>query len=223
MKLLAKATGLALAIGLAAGVQAHPNHAGYATDSNENIVRTGFGECWRVGTWTESSVQNAVEGCDGYQKPQPKPAPAPAPKPVVKVQPAPAPVPAPAPAPKFVDMPVQQSHIVYFGFDSAEVNQIDEIVNYLSSLDNLEQIRLVGHADRLGASEYNIKLSERRMRSVTELLEDAGVAPGKISTGFRGENAPATTCSGSGEQLKKCLASNRRVEVVINGVKRVQQ
>jgi len=63
----------------------------YATDSSGNIVRSGFGLCWRTSSWT---AEKAIEQCDPdlVKRPQPKPAAA-----------APAPVPAPAPVARVVD------------------------------------------------------------------------------------------------------------------------
>jgi len=61
----------------------------YATDSRGQIVRSGFGLCWRTSSWTP---EKAIEACDPdlVKRPAPKPAaaapaPAPAPVPVVRV------------------------------------------------------------------------------------------------------------------------------------------
>ncbi len=78
--------------------------SGYVTDSRGNVVRGGFGDCWRSGTWTPA--QATVIGCDGVLAtvvPIPTPAPdtrsqaqPPAAPPVSPPAPPPA---APPPAP----------------------------------------------------------------------------------------------------------------------------
>lgn len=68
-----------------------------------------------------------------------------------------------------------------------------------------------GHTDDVGASEYNIGLSERRADSVRSFLLGQGIASGRLSTSGKGEETPiAGNDSASGRQ------QNRRVEVVIS-------
>lgn len=208
MKKIAIASGIMLAAA-AMTAQAHPEHEGYVTQTTDTIWRTGFGECWRNGFWKEEDAMHAVEGCDGYKKP-------------VVAEPAPAPKPAPAPAPKPVvkNMQVTEEHIVYFDFDSAEVKSVAEITSYVAGLTKLEGITLSGHTDKLGANEYNLALSRKRVNAVADALVEGGVDRSLIATDYLGESKPVKTCA---KDTKTCLAENRRVEVTINGVKQVQQ
>ncbi|MGH1461472.1 MAG: OmpA family protein [Neptuniibacter sp.] len=201
MKKLAIASGLVLAMGLASGVQAHPENAGYWDESaNGTIWKTGTGGCWRHGFWKE---ENAVEGCDGYKAPMAEAAPAPAP--------------APMPA---APMSVVEKHIVYFDFDSADAGDVSDISSYITSLKSVTSVNLVGHADKIGSNAYNDALSQKRVEAVSAALQTGGVSSSAISTGYMGETAPAKSCDGlRGATLIDCLRANRRVEVEISGTK----
>lgn len=53
---------------------------GYLVDSDGVVVRSGYGECWRTGSWSPALA--TVVGCDGVlAKAEPVPAPAPSPRP----------------------------------------------------------------------------------------------------------------------------------------------
>ncbi|MEQ1617758.1 MAG: OmpA family protein [Terricaulis sp.] len=72
-------------------------------------------------------------------------------------------------------------------------------------------IDVLGHADSVGADDYNLGLSERRAMNVSSVLIQSGVIRQRvIATGF-GERQPiADNSSDSGRQR------NRRVEVMIS-------
>lgn len=204
MKKFAITTGLALAMGMSSAAFAHPQHGGYLTDSPDTVWRTGFGECWKVSSWTPEKETVACGGA------------APEPKPVAKAEPK------PKPAPKVVLKSTAENHIVYFDFNSAVVGNISKIVNYISSLTELNSVELNGHADKLGNNAYNQKLSEKRVDAVSSALQAAGVDGSKISTKFEGENVPVKSCNSmSGDALVACLGANRRVEVMISGKHKV--
>jgi OOP family OmpA-OmpF porin len=199
MKKIAIISSILLTAGVAMNAQAHSTNEGYITDSKDQIVRTGFGGCWRHGFW---EADDAVEGCAGY------------------VAPAPAPEPAPAPAPVFKDLEMKESKVVYFDFDSAAVSSVSDITGYLSTLTTLESIKLTGYTDVMGSQEYNMALSKKRVEAVEAALIEAGVDASLISSDYFGESNPVKVCEPA---TKACLAENRRVTVDIEGVKRVQQ
>lgn len=71
-------------------------------------------------------------------------------------------------------------------------------------------IQIIGHTDSDGDAAYNQGLSERRAGSVSGVLLNAGVSPGRMQTTGRGENQPvASNLTPEGK------AQNRRVEIVI--------
>ena len=197
MKKLAMTAGFALAMSMSAAALAHPVNSGYVTDSGDTVWRTGFGECWHTGTWTQDDA--TVEGCDGYQK---------------MAAAAPAPAPAPAPA-----MSADKKFAVFFDFDSAVVDSVSDIANYVNGLAAVSSIRLIGNADYIGASAYNDALSRRRAENVASALRSAGVDSNAMTVDALGETAPIAQCAGRGAALISCLRADRRVDVQISGKK----
>ncbi len=78
-------------------------------------------------------------------------------------------------------------------------------------------VELVGHADRLQGRgyDYNQGLSERRARTVRELLVQRGISDALIRREYRGDGEQVQRCDGVAPQaaLRECLIPNRRVEV----------
>lgn len=71
-------------------------------------------------------------------------------------------------------------------------------------------IRIGGHADERGSSEYNLALGQRRAAAAKRYLVERGVAEGRIETTSFGEERPMCTASDEG-----CWAQNRRDEFEI--------
>ncbi|MDX2423248.1 MAG: OmpA family protein [Amphritea sp.] len=198
MKKLALTAALALTMGISAVANAHPTNAGYATSSNDTVWKTSYGECWQHGYWTEEdkTVECGAEAA--------APAPAPAPKMVMKM------------------IDVEESHIVYFDFDSSKVTDVSAIVNYVGSLAKLNSIELKGYTDSIGSNAYNDALSQRRVEAVDAALAAAGIDTAKVVTYSFGEANPVKDCTDAGSSRKSCLAENRRVEVNIDGQKQIK-
>ena len=104
-----------------------------------------------------------------------------------------------------------------FDFDSAsikpggqaEINRVAEVLkNYPQTT-----IRVEGHTDASGPEDYNQKLSERRARAVKNALVQQGVEDWRISTVGYGESQP----------ISSDPAANRRVEIVIEPIRRSEQ
>ena len=71
-------------------------------------------------------------------------------------------------------------------------------------------INVIGHADNTGDAAFNQNLSTRRAQSVASALIQGGVAPSRIRSIGRGEDAPiASNLTAEGRAL------NRRVEITI--------
>jgi len=81
----------------------------------------------------------------------------------------------------------------------------------------LQKVELVGHADRMDGRghDYNQGLSERRARTVRELLIGRGVPADRIRYEYRGDSQQVQQCTGVKPRaaLLECLLPNRRVEV----------
>ena len=153
----------------------------------------------------------------------------PPPAPMAAAPAAPAPLPAPAaPAPL---QQVQLSAGVLFNFDRFDaknmrpfsVVQLEELVRKVQREKLVVlSIQLSGHADRLnstGKSDYNQRLSEKRVATVKAELAKLGIAPSLMSTAASGDSQQIQGCEQRftrTAELQECLLPNRRVEVTIS-------
>src|SRR5688572_22156591 len=71
-------------------------------------------------------------------------------------------------------------------------------------------IRVAGHADERGSSEYNLALGQRRAAAAKRYLVERGVAESRVETTSFGEERPV--CTDSNES---CWSQNRRDEFEI--------
>jgi peptidoglycan-associated lipoprotein len=72
------------------------------------------------------------------------------------------------------------------------------------------QIRVEGHADERGSTEYNLALAQRRAESVRSFLGGYGIAANRVGTISYGKERPLV--EGTGESI---WARNRRAEFVV--------
>ncbi len=95
--------------------------------------------------------------------------------------------------------------------------RLDEVVAKLKGMGDIDQIRVVGHADPTGNAKANRKLSEARAKSIKSYLVAKGVKPGVIITSGMGDSQPVVQCDANlpSAELKECHAPNRRVEIEI--------
>ena len=168
------------------------------------------------------------------EKPAPQPAPVakPAAAPQPQAVPAPPPVQSakPEPKPEAPKKPaiVNLASTELFEFNKAvltkeaRVKLDSEVVAKLGDLREVKYIIVNGHADRLGSSEYNQKLSEKRADAVRAYLVSKGVAADKVETLGFGKTLPVKACPDQKERkgLIECLSPNRRVVVEVQGTPR---
>ena len=116
-------------------------------------------------------------------------------------------------APMVAAVPSQpESFLVHFEWDSTTKTPVgratlEESIRVALDSPSLD-IVLIGHADRSGAEDYNMGLSERRTIEVIQSFVDAGIDRARISSEFFGETRPLVpTADGVREQ------GNRVVEV----------
>ncbi|KPF70111.1 hypothetical protein IP84_03590 [beta proteobacterium AAP99] len=99
--------------------------------------------------------------------------------------------------------------------------QLDELAAKLAAgYARIDRITLIGHTDRLGNDAYNDRLSLARANTVRAYLQGKGVtAP--MTTSGRGKREQVEACNGVTPRAKliDCLQPNRRVEVLIEGVR----
>jgi outer membrane protein OmpA-like peptidoglycan-associated protein len=139
---------------------------------------------------------------------------------------APVPVPLSPPAEKLL---LQADAL--FAFDrhaledmSAEGRErLAELARRLAeAYSRVDLVLVTGHTDRLGADDYNQRLSVERANTVLRYLESLGVTSRMVAVG-RASAEPLSECGpdlGPRDALIECLAPDRRVEVEIHGVQR---
>jgi len=149
-------------------------------------------------------------------KPVAAAAPAPAPVESPPVATAPAPTPAPQPVTRNVLFTVSMD--AFFDFDKATLRPegmaaLDDLATRLA-VTNYDVLTIVGHADRIGAADYNQKLSERRALAMRDYLVAQGVSAQKISASGVGSTQPTAACPDlRGTALIDCLQPDRNAEL----------
>lgn len=106
------------------------------------------------------------------------------------------------------------SNSIRFDFDKANLRPenrevLSRIAGILLTLKGYH-ISVYGYTDDIGTAEYNLKLSERRAKTVRDYLVKAGLDPNIISTKGYGKSDPRV--KGDTPQAR---AINRRVEIGI--------
>lgn len=213
---------------------------GYLVDSQNDVVRSGFGLCWHTGFWTPA---DAIEECDGaISKPAAAaPAPSPAPAPTQKLAAEPEPdevvyaeeetvlaedepdMPAPAPAAAAAAAPTAEkvtfSADAFFDFDKSVLKPegkttLQNLVAQLKNTD-IEVVVATGHTDWTGSDAYNMKLSMRRAKAVKAFLVSRGIPEARVFVEGKGERNPIAD-----NHTKEGRAKNRRVDIEVVGTKK---
>jgi OOP family OmpA-OmpF porin len=197
-----------LLVGLGMAGAVSQGAPGYVDNSEGSVVRTGSGDCLHTQRW---SVPNAIAECDPEIV-------AARDKKEVEVA-----------AVEIVLNPVRLEADALFAFDSDELTPdgariLDDLVVNLTAADLQDQkIQITGYADRIGAEQYNLELSQRRAVAVRDYLVAKGLAPGYIEAQGLGTANPLVQCEGErGAALVDCLAPNRRTEVEFSAMEAVE-
>lgn len=102
---------------------------------------------------------------------------------------------------------------VFFGFDNAKLTETGEqrlkeiATKYHADGKSWSELKIIGHADSRGSTQYNYDLSEERAEVVAEELARLGLPEDIIVTQAYGEMAPVVNAENQGEH-----SLNRRVE-----------
>ena len=104
---------------------------------------------------------------------------------------------------------------VTFALNSADLTpeaegNLDKIAEVFLEFPDTD-LMIEGHTDSTGPEDYNMKLSERRAKSVFNYLKSKGVASSRMSMTAFGETAPRYD-----NETKEGQAKNRRVEIGIS-------
>jgi len=108
--------------------------------------------------------------------------------------------------------PLSQDRSVYFDFDSYVVaDQYRDLVEMHSGYlrDNpQQQVRIEGHADERGGTEYNLALGQRRSEAVARMMNLLGVNRDQIETISFGKERPRALGNTEAD-----YAENRRADI----------
>ena len=187
---------LALSTQVLADDEQVPNYV----KSKGGVVTNSSGECWRT---SYSETDEKLEEC-GYAQPEPVE--------VVAVE-------TPKPVTTVVEK-ITLSGNLLFDFDSSDLTEeaktvIDERIYSIRSQGEAKLtsiMKIEGHTDSTGASDYNQRLSEERARSVANYLKSRNIVDARFEIVGFGENYPIADNS-----TPEGRAQNRRVELRITG------
>lgn len=117
---------------------------------------------------------------------------------------------------------VLNENAIRFDFDKATLTaqaktNLNKIITVFKDYPDTN-IHIYGYTDNVGAQSYNLKLSERRAKSVADYLTSNGIYSSRITTqGFGIEDPIADNGTDSGR------AENRRVEFAITANNKMKQ
>ena len=86
---------------------------------------------------------------------------------------------------------------------------LSEVSNYLDEKEVLN-IHITGHTDSQAPDEYNMELSENRVKAVQNYLVSKGISKSRIKIDWKGETEPIAT-----NNTEEGRENNRRVELLI--------
>ncbi|NEW83686.1 MAG: OmpA family protein [Mariniphaga sp.] len=172
-------------------------------DIFETKLYTHVGLSYAFGKKTKKA-EPVVEAPKPEPKPELKPEPKPEPKPeVVVVKPA----------------VIGNVYKVYFGFDKWNLNNeatsdLDKLAKDMNENPTVD-VEIKSHTDSRGPSSYNMKLSEKRGKSVIDYLVSKGISASRVNAQAFGETQPVNKCVDGVPCTKAEYAANRRTETIV--------
>jgi len=111
------------------------------------------------------------------------------------------------------ESPLAQNRSVYFEFDSYTIpdqyrNVVEMHASYLSR-NSQQNVRIEGHADARGGSEYNLALGQRRSDAVARMMTLLGVNNAQIEAISFGKERPKALGTTEAD-----YAENRRADIM---------
>ena len=103
------------------------------------------------------------------------------------------------------------------------LQRLADVAQRLKAYKSIQTLTVFGYTDRLGADDYNDKLSEARAKTVQAYLESLGVKSAASVAQGKGKRDPVSkdcSASSSREQQIVCLQPDRRVTIEVTGVAR---
>ncbi len=114
-----------------------------------------------------------------------------------------------APVPSRIDATIR------FDFQSSDISpesesELRRVVEILRAEPRIRRVEVIGHADHLGESHHNHRISEERARVVARWLRAHGAGHVRFTVRGAGDTQPVV-----GGDTPEALAPNRRVELVV--------
>ena len=162
----------------------------------------------------------AIAACGGNPEPAPAPPPPAAPPPVVSRPATPPPTnnddAARARQAELARMRSTMAEMVFFDYDRSEIRAdsratLDRKTRIMRDEPTI-RIRVEGHADERGSTEYNLALGSRRAEAVRSYITAAGIAANRIEIVSYGEDRPLERA-----RNESAWSRNRRAEFVLTG------
>jgi OmpA-OmpF porin, OOP family len=108
---------------------------------------------------------------------------------------------------------------VLFDFDKSTLKPSgkEALKGYLKEarahLKSARTVKITGYTDNVGSKNYNVKLSQRRAKAVSDYLVKLGADAKKMKVSGKGEAGPIAD-----NRTKEGRAKNRRVEIEVVGL-----
>lgn len=210
--LVGSSTALAQTEALPGDIEIPSGNLGYVNVGG-SALKSGLGECFKLGGFSEDNQVNACEGIDDTAEAKD----ADADGADGDAEEAAAETAAPAPEPVAKEPIVTTATLggeALFDSNSAELNSaseqaLAELVSQLEKFQEISSIQVTGHTDSTGDEDYNQSLSEQRAASVEAFIK-AAYPNVEVTSNGMGESSPVATNSTS-----EGRAQNRRVEVQV--------
>lgn len=111
---------------------------------------------------------------------------------------------------------------VLFGFNKtdltpASVKSVDELATILNKYPDTD-VLIEGHTDSKGSDNYNLSLSEKRARTVSDYLSEKNITSSRLRTVGYGENQPVAS-----NDTEEGRSQNRRVTFVITANEKMKE
>jgi outer membrane protein OmpA-like peptidoglycan-associated protein len=111
---------------------------------------------------------------------------------------------------------------IYFDFDKSDLRsvhkkELERVSLLLQRLVNL-QLNINGHTDQRGNDAYNMELSERRAKTVTDYLTKKGIDPKRLKSEWLGKTQPIHNCN-TADCTEAMHQLNRRTELQLKNNK----
>lgn len=119
-----------------------------------------------------------------------------------------------------VEIPAKKA-VLLFEFDRYDAAAIQsgqqtilQIAQQIQASDTASPVTVTGYSDRIGNSDYNLKLSALRADVVASLLLEQGVDAQRIHQNAYGATDQYQQCKGKySSALVRCMEPNRRVDI----------